>query len=417
MCFTPFSDHDSRSAFRTHTESLVAEICGLENEFVRESTASELEQSYLRRAHIEPLKLHSQDCYIEEVRDIQIDRSSDMGSAAFPRDGSSHVNGTQITVAAPFEGDERLWKIRPSSRRSGEYPAVSVDDGVVRFFCQFANATADGERLNLEVLRGLGALNEAIESLRRETEEHNGRVAAIITDAFRRKRQEAETAHGAVGAIRIPIKQRDPPLVDTPLTRRPTPGTRHRVPSLESKLSQPELAEEQYQHILSVISSLSLVIECNPASFATLDEGSIRDHILLVLNAHYEGAATGETFNRSGKTDILIRVDGRNIFIAECKFWSGPSKFKAAIDQLLSYLTWRDCKCALVVFYRGTRPSVVADRMNEAMSHHPECHKVASLDSDGTGRYIFAKQSDPGRDIIVTTLLFNVPSPEDARPR
>jgi hypothetical protein len=35
------------------------------------------------------------------------------------------------------------------------------------------------------------------------------------------------------------------------------------------------------------------------------------------LNRHFEGAATGETFNHRGKTDILIRVDGKNIFIAE----------------------------------------------------------------------------------------------------
>ncbi len=28
--------------------------------------------------------------------------------------------------------------------------------------------------------------------------------------------------------------------------------------------------------------------------------------------ATYEGQATGETFNRSGKTDILVRVEDRN---------------------------------------------------------------------------------------------------------
>lgn len=41
-----------------------------------------------------------------------------------------------------------------------------------------------------------------------------------------------------------------------------------------------------------------------------------------------------ETFNSSGKTDILIRVENRNIFIAECKFWRGPKSFGEAIEQL-----------------------------------------------------------------------------------
>ncbi len=69
---------------------------------------------------------------------------------------------------------------------------------------------------------------------------------------------------------------------------------------------------------------MSVVVERNPTSFATLDEEGIRDHFLLQLNGHYEGAATGETFNAAGKTDIMIRAEDRNVFIAECKFWRGP---------------------------------------------------------------------------------------------
>jgi len=46
-----------------------------------------------------------------------------------------------------------------------------------------------------------------------------------------------------------------------------------------------------------------------------------------MLNTHYEGGATGETFNAAGKTDILIRVEDRNVFIGECKWWSGAAGF------------------------------------------------------------------------------------------
>ena len=55
------------------------------------------------------------------------------------------------------------------------------------------------------------------------------------------------------------------------------------------------------------------------------------------LNGHYD--ATGETFNAEGKTDILIRTDGRNVFIAKCKFWKGQKALHVAIDQMLGYLT------------------------------------------------------------------------------
>lgn len=61
---------------------------------------------------------------------------------------------------------------------------------------------------------------------------------------------------------------------------------------------------------------MAIVIERSPASFTSLDEEAIRTHFLLQLNGHYEGLATGETFNASGETDILIRVDNRNAFVA-----------------------------------------------------------------------------------------------------
>jgi hypothetical protein len=79
----------------------------------------------------------------------------------------------------------------------------------------------------------------------------------------------------------------------------------------------------------------------------------MRSHFLVQLNGAFQGQATGETFNFQGKTDILSRVDGKNIFIAEFKFWKGEKSFLAILDQLLSYLSWRDTKAAVVMFNRN----------------------------------------------------------------
>ena len=69
-------------------------------------------------------------------------------------------------------------------------------------------------------------------------------------------------------------------------------------PTVDSGRYQPEptLDEQEYQHILKILESMSLVIERSPYAFASLDEESIRNHFLLQLNGHYEGGATGETF-------------------------------------------------------------------------------------------------------------------------
>ena len=56
---------------------------------------------------------------------------------------------------------------------------------------------------------------------------------------------------------------------------------------------------------------MAQVMERSPSAFSTMDEESLRSHFLVQLNGHYEGQATGETFNYEGKTDILIRSEGK----------------------------------------------------------------------------------------------------------
>jgi hypothetical protein len=91
----------------------------------------------------------------------------------------------------------------------------------------------------------------------------------------------------------------------------------------------------------------------SPHAFFDVGEEVLRFHFLVQPNGVFEGQATGETFNFQGKTDILIRADGKSIFIAECKFWKGENSFIETIDQLLSYLSWRDTKATVVVFNRN----------------------------------------------------------------
>jgi len=409
MSFAPFHDGDTYSAFQSRITKLTQEIRGLENSYVLRTSPTELEQFYLDKAHIVPLTLHVNDYHIEDQRSVQVDARHDPNRMFFPGDRPYHIPGTQLTIAIPFDGDPMLWKIRPSSWSSGGYPEIDLHGNLVQLMHQFADDAANPSKLKQEIDRQVQALKNAVDTLHRDVEQHNKTAPGTIKAELDRKRQQAQAASGAVSAIGIPIKRKDQPATYVaPVTRRALPIHRP-VASKDSFKPEPELTEVEYQHILSVIRSLSLVIERNPSSFATLDEESIRDHILLQLNGHYEGAATGETFNSNGKTDILIRVDDRNIFIAECKFWHGAKKFEEAIDQLLGYLTWRDCKCALVIFNRQKNASAVAQKMHETMAAHKGHRKSVSHDATGNGRYVFVKDTDPGREIVISTLLFDIP--------
>jgi hypothetical protein len=120
------------------------------------------------------------------------------------------------------------------------------------------------------------------------------------------------------------------------------------------------------------------VMERSPSAFVSMDEEALRSHFLVQLNGHYEGQATGETFNYQGKTDILIRSEGRNIFVAECKFWGGPKKLTETIDQLLGYSCWRDTKVAVILFNRNKDFSKVLELSPQRSRRTPTANAISA---------------------------------------
>ena len=156
------------------------------------------------------------------------------------------------------------------------------------------------------------------------------------------------------------------------------------------------------------MTNMAHVMERSPSAFESMGEEDLRTHFLVQLNGHYEGQATGETFNYEGKTDILIRTEGRNIFIAECKYWGGPKKLTETIDQLLGYTNWRDTKTAIVIFNRQKNFSRVLDVIPETMAAHANFKRALDPVSDSEFRYIFAHRDDPNRELTLTVLVFDV---------
>jgi hypothetical protein len=66
-----------------------------------------------------------------------------------------------------------------------------------------------------------------------------------------------------------------------------------------------------------------------------------------------------------GKTDVLIRFEDLNLFIAECKFWEGARAFSEAIDQLFGLTSWQHTKLTLIVFVREKGLTAIIERGDE----------------------------------------------------
>lgn len=176
-----------------------------------------------------------------------------------------------------------------------------------------------------------------------------------------------------------------------------------------SKQNQFLLSSSHFKKILSTIHQTGVAMERLPRSYRGKREEDLRDHLLTVLAPSYPNS-TGETFNKEGKTDILVRHQGVNIFVGECKFWKGHKRFQEAIDQILRNLTSRDSKAAVVCFVRNKEFKPVLEQIATRSSKHPCFVRLMESKKDKSwAQYEFHLQSDPSANIHLAVLCFHFP--------
>ncbi len=129
----------------------------------------------------------------------------------------------------------------------------------------------------------------------------------------------------------------------------------------------------------------------------------------MMLEPNFEGAATGETFNKTGKTDILLRHEGTNVFIAECKFWKGKRVFLDTISQLLGYLTWRDSKAAVIMFVPNVDFSSVLEKAKNEISEHLNYVEFINAKGDTWLNYRFHLNDDRNRMVSLAVMFYHTP--------
>jgi hypothetical protein len=166
-----------------------------------------------------------------------------------------------------------------------------------------------------------------------------------------------------------------------------------------------------YDDILRVIYDSGKNMEKKPALYNGKDEEGLRDQFLFVLETRYDGTtATGETFNRGGKTDIILKYakDGSNLFVAECKFWHGSSELMKAISQLFDrYLTWRDSKAALIMFVKNKDFSNVLNTIRTDIKAHPYYTREAGNRGESSFSYIFSLPQDTEKTVFFEVMVFH----------
>lgn len=312
---------------------------------------------------------------------------------------------TRTTVHIPFVGDPQVLRVPPVSHALPKH-MTEVRDNEVLLHVDDHGASAEDMTKGVEAR--LRALEQALENAREEINAHNERLTAELTSLVTKRRGEVSEVRQRHAAIGFPLKPRaDAQEFAVPIRRRPV-ALRKPPPSSTSRGVTPEpfLADADYEAALGVLVNMRNAFERNPTTSVRLGEEAIRDVLLISLNAQFEGKAAGEVFNGAGKTDILIRDGDRNVFIGECKIWEGPKTVTEMLDQLLSYLTWRDTKAALLLFIRNVDVTAVIGKAVAQVKAHPNHVRADGSSTDERHDFVVHANGDPERLIRVALLPF-----------
>lgn len=267
--------------------------------------------------------------------------------------------GVKITCRVPYTGSHVTFDLSATLHISFNYDAERVIEpdengiGYLVLSCETTQKNATPENINGHFNYAIKEFADEIGRINDNLKPYNEGLRAIVEATLDERMGQLDKLASLRVGLNIPLSKVDgaPMTVPIPLKKKRLHFSK---PKPESREPSYCIKDEDYQHITEVIDGCCSTMEAAPISYAAFGEEQLRDHILSLLNTHYENA-TGETFRKHGKADIHIPFEDHTAYIAECKIWHGQKTFLKAIDQLFSYTTWRDTKVSLVVFNRNVK--------------------------------------------------------------
>lgn len=401
-----FSTYDLGQSLRDTVEKMRREIEGMDGNRLLNTAPADLAQHFADKFRIEPIRL-LRDEWHADTQETKIDVRHDPNRWIRDKSRPALVPGERVEVRVPFEGEAELFYSQSNTATSNPPRAVIHGNELVLEYETPSDASRDVRPL---IDRALSDIEQYIGWQRPMLDAHNSGLAEVAGTTIEQRRARLLAQSQRAAALGIPVRRRE----GAPTTYAIATVRKKAAPALPPASAapfepEPEWAMEHYEHALKVIQNMALVMERSPAAFKTMNEEDIRQHFLMQLNGQFEGKATGETFNMSGKTDILLREGERNAFIAECKFWKGPKAFGEAVDQLLGYTTWRDSKTAILVFNKGTDTSTVLAGIDSVVKGHGNFKRAVAWPHESGFRYVLHANGDKNRELILTVLVFHVP--------
>ncbi|NWL25786.1 hypothetical protein DM794_01690 [Paenarthrobacter ureafaciens] len=325
-----------------------------------------------------------------------------------------------LRIYVPAEGALDAVK----SEGEGSVPSYkSLDGGTHCFYADIHPKSPDqlmdpenaASHFSSSLQQVLDEIEECVQVANAKIDEEHSWIEDDVRTLLTRRRDRRRAFLEAVEPLKIPLHSET--MIDIPIEQAAL--TYEDVQTLGPGHKNFKLSDQIADAVIQSIRSFGTALERSPDTadkLLNLHEETIRDILLMVLNANWRGQATGETFNGDGKTDIVLRHEDRNAIIVECKIWGGQGIFNEALTQLFSYNVWSDTRAAILLIIRLAEPALAVKTAQEEIRKHPNLIRVEIEHAEG-GSYIMRSPKDPARAIHLELLPIVIPKKPKPAPK
>ncbi|PKK95431.1 MAG: hypothetical protein CVV60_01265 [Tenericutes bacterium HGW-Tenericutes-5] len=316
------------------------------------------------------------------------------------------VDGFSLTFYFPYSGDKDLFFCRASTYSLSGYPNANITDKYVIVNYELPlnqmRTEQDKEQLMKRVLSDIASIKSGINYANNDVKLFNKSLRAYISTELMKRKANISQFSNLAKMFEVKVVK-SPELENRIITKKRISPISHTYNAEDSYY----ISDEEYRDILFTIKHNCTTYERTPQTFQHLHEEDLRNLLLASLNGMYLGNANGEAFRGKGKTDISIEKENRAAFVAECKIWSGAGKIEEDLLQLDSYLTWRDCKTALIYFVRNKDFLSVIENIGIKLNEIPFVRRVTSTNgNEYKCQYVSA--NNPGQIVQLRVQLYNL---------
>lgn len=272
-----------------------------------------------------------------------------------------------------------------------------------------AVTSPDAAALNSAIDRMKSVVRGYNESIQSENQRFRPQITQFVSTKRNRVMEKHKSLDTLAASVGIPLKKKADIATVVPTAPKVRASIKPVLPPASRLPTRPVLELDKFAAILELLDNSGRQFERTPQSFQQLTEEGLRDIVLGSLNAVFEGAAGGETFQGVGKVDIHLRISQGEVFVAELKFWDGPESLRFVIGQLLGRLTWRDSYGVAVVLSRNARFTEVLGAVREALPT-TDGFGAGTLQERAANHFVarFSIPSDGARMATIHVLVYNL---------